>query len=85
MDKDVDFRVKQIVSRLFQLDSASVTGDFSPDNVKAWDSLQHLNLVTVLEEEFGLVFNEEEIVQMLNVGLISAIINERLSLADELK
>jgi len=33
----------------------------SVDTVEKWDSLQHLNLVLVLEEEFNISFSDQEI------------------------
>ena len=48
----------------------------SPDNIKAWDSLMQMNLVLALEEEFGVVFTEDQIVEMLNLQLIVEILYE---------
>lgn len=37
-------------------------------DVANWNSLNHINLILRLEEEFGLQFNAEEIAKLANVG-----------------
>ncbi len=49
----------------------------SPDTVKNWDSLQHMNLILALEEEFKISFSDKEIVEMLSVGIIIETLKER--------
>ena len=50
----------------------------SPDTIEAWDSLKQLNLVLTLEEEFGVSFTDQQIVELQNVELILAILDEML-------
>ena len=52
--------------------------DSSPDNIESWDSLQHLNLVLALEQEFRTQFTPEEIEQLLSVELIAALVEEKV-------
>lgn len=70
-------RVAHVVSKVFAIPVDEVTNDTSPDNVKLWDSLQHLNLVLALEAEFGLSLSPEEAMEMLSVGLIRMTLSER--------
>ncbi len=70
-------RVQRIIADLFSLPPAEVTPASSPDTIETWDSLQHLNLVLALEQEFGLQFSPEEIEQMLSVELIVDLLEEK--------
>jgi len=70
-------RVSIMIADLFQLPLETVGPRTSPDNVETWDSLQHLNLVLALEQEFDLQFTPEEIEQLLSVELIAALVNEK--------
>lgn len=70
-------RVRAIVADIFNLPLDRVRADSSPDNIEAWDSLQHLNLVLALEQSFGVQFTPEEIEQLLSVELIAALIEEK--------
>lgn len=71
-------RVRRIVSDVLQLPLEQVQADTSPDNVETWDSIQHLNLVLALEQEFGTQFDPEEIEELLSVELIVALIGEKV-------
>jgi acyl carrier protein len=70
-------RVQRIVSDVLQIPLEKVTPETSPDNVETWDSIQHLNLVLSLEQEFGIQFSPEEIEQLLSVDLITAFVEEK--------
>ena len=71
-------RVERLVSDIFQLPLAQVSPLSTPDTIETWDSLNHLNLVLALEEEFGVQFTPEEIEQLLSVELIAMLITEKL-------
>jgi len=47
---------------------ADVTPESSPETIESWDSVQHLNLVLALEEEYGFEFLPEEMDQAKTVG-----------------
>lgn len=48
-----------------------------PDNLENWDSLQHLSLVTAIEEEFNIILKPEEITLMNNgIKYILEILNK---------
>lgn len=70
-------RVQQVVSDVLQIPLAEVTPQTSPDTVETWDSIQHLNLVLALEQEFGVEFSPEEIEELLSVELIVALVAEK--------
>ncbi len=71
-------RVSATVADIFQLPAADIRPETSPDTIEAWDSLQHLNLVLALEQEFGIQFSPEEIEQLLSVELIADLLAEKL-------
>ena len=71
-------QIRQLASDVFAVPAKSVGKDSSPDNIKTWDSMQHLNLVLAVEEKFNLQFSPEEIEEMSSVGRISAMIESKL-------
>ena len=75
---EIEARLKKIFQSLFNLKAEDITADTSPDSVKRWDSLQHLTLVTSIEEEFGISINEQDIVDMLSFGLAVEIVSSTL-------
>lgn len=71
-------RVRTIVADIFGMPAGEIRPESSPDTVPSWDSLQHLNLVLALEQEFGIQFTPEEIEQLLSVELIAALLEEKM-------
>jgi acyl carrier protein len=74
---DVRSRVHRIVSSVLGVPETSVNDDTSPDSVPSWDSMQHLQLVLALEEEFGQHFEVDEIEAMQRVKVIVAVVEGR--------
>ena len=70
-------RIYAIVSKIFRVALNSIDDQSSPDTIDTWDSLQHLQLILALEEEFGVQFSIDEITAMQTVGTITAILGER--------
>lgn len=71
-------KVKNVMASVFEICVDDINDDSSPDTIANWDSLRHMNLITVLEEEFDIRFNEEQITEMMNFSLIELIIKEEL-------
>jgi acyl carrier protein len=74
-------QIRSIASDLFSIAPVSVTVESSPENIEAWDSTQHLNLVLAIEEKFHLQLSPEEIEQMHSIGAIAKLVESRLQTA----
>ncbi len=72
----IDEKIKQVMATVFEIEVDSITDDASPDTIEIWGSLHHMNLVVALEEEFGVVFDDEQIGELLNFKLIKLTISE---------
>ena len=51
-------------------DELSLSEESSPDTVQSWDSLNHLNIILAMEQEFGIELSVEDAMNMVNVGRI---------------
>jgi len=71
-------QVRSIASDLLGTPANRISADSSPENIEAWDSVQHLNLVLALEEKFNLQLSPEEMDQMKNIGTIAKLIEGKL-------
>jgi acyl carrier protein len=71
-------KIKNIMASVFEISIDDINDESSPDNIENWDSLRHMNLITVLEEEFDIRLNEEQITEMMNFSLINLIVSEEL-------
>ncbi|MDP8212628.1 MAG: acyl carrier protein [Candidatus Zapsychrus exili] len=78
VELNIQNKLKEIFQNLFFVNPEDVNDKTSPEDIEQWDSLQHLNLVLSIEEEFGLSITPEESNEMLNFGLAAMLIDEKL-------
>ena len=71
-------RVQRILADILQLPTDQITPTSSPETLPGWDSVQHLNLILALEEEFGTMFEPDEIDQMGSVEGILSVVERRM-------
>ncbi|MBA94479.1 MAG: hypothetical protein CMP21_01790 [Rickettsiales bacterium] len=74
MTNDIAIKIKNIMAIVFQISVESIHDDTSSETLKEWDSINHLNLIVALEEEFSMEFSEDEILIMLNVEAIKTVV-----------
>ncbi len=70
-------KIKEVMLSVFGVEISEIDDNTSSDTLEVWDSLRHMNLIVALEEEFGIEFNDEEIIEMTDYKLIKAIIQEK--------
>ena len=52
---------------VFDDESITVNDETTSDDIDGWDSLEHINLIAAVEQEFGVKFNMGQVVSMKNV------------------
>lgn len=71
-------RLEEIFMDVFDLDDVDIDANTTADDIDEWDSLEHINLIEAVEEEFGMKFKMGEVSTMKNVGEMVKIIEERM-------
>jgi acyl carrier protein len=71
-------RVLTVIAAVLKLPAATLNERSSPDDVAVWDSLQHLQIILALEEEFDVRFQPEEIDGLQTAGGLIAAVAERM-------
>ena len=71
-------RVRGIVADVLRVPADQISRQSSPETLATWDSVQHLNLILALEQEFTLQFEPEEMDEMSSVDHILAILERKL-------
>jgi acyl carrier protein len=75
----IDDRLDDIFREVFADDSITVNDATSAEDIDAWDSLAHINLMFSLEDEFSVKFRDEEFASVKNVGEIKRLLQEHVS------
>ncbi|MEY8001358.1 acyl carrier protein [Clostridium sp. Mt-5] len=57
-------------------DTNSIKDEMGPDEIKDWDSLAHVELITALGDEFGVNFDVVDISRMYTIGDIKKILKK---------
>ncbi len=67
-DGDVEERIKKVFTSVFEsVKYEDVVFDGKHEEFDEWDSLTHMNLVSALEEEFGISLSVDDISEMDSV------------------
>ena len=56
------------------IDKSSLQYSVTPE----WDSIAHMTLIAALEDEFGITFETEEVIEMGNYQIIEDILTKKL-------
>lgn len=70
--------LNQVFQDVFDDDEIQVGDSTTADDIKDWDSLEHINLIVAVEKRFGIKFNMGEVTTMKNVGEMADIILQRI-------
>ena len=66
--------LNEVFRDVFDDESIEVNDETTSDDIEDWDSLEHINLLAAVEQEFGMKFNMGQVVSMKNVGEMADII-----------
>ena len=69
-------KVKSIAAQILQLEPDAIDLGFTPDDVPGWDSLNHLRLITAVENEFSIRLTMNQIRSIESLGDIVSAVDE---------
>jgi len=75
--EEVFERLNKVFRDVFDDDDIIVTETTTSADIDDWDSLEHINLVAAVEQEFGIKFTMGQVVTMKNVGEMVDIILQK--------
>ena len=76
--EEVFEKLNEVFRDVFEDDDITVNDATTAADIEDWDSLEHINLVNAIEQEFEIKFSMGEIVTMKNVGEMVDIIMKKL-------
>ena len=79
MEKEIYERLNKVFRDVFDDETIEVNSETTSKDIEDWDSLEHINLVVAVEQEFGIKFNMNEVTTMKNVGEMVSIITSRIN------
>ena len=77
MNKNIYLRLSKIFDDIFDIKKIKLKKTTNAKHISNWDSINNLKLIIVLEKEFKIKFDPNEIVEIKNIGeLIKSIENK---------
>ena len=70
--------LNSVFRELFDDEAIQVNDSTTAPDIDGWDSLEHINLIVAIEDEFNVKFSMGETLSMKNVGEMVDILIDRL-------
>ncbi len=77
--EEVFDKLNKVFADVFDDEDIVVNEDTTADDIEDWDSLEHINLVVAVENEFNIKFNMGEVNSFKDVGAMVDNILEKLA------
>lgn len=77
--EEVFNRLNEVFRDVFDDETIVVGETTTSEDVEDWDSLEHINLIAAVEQEFGMKFSMGQVVTMKNVGEMADIIMSQVN------
>ena len=76
---DIDDKLTDILARVFRIESDEVRDDMKRKDFEPWDSMAHLMLVSEVENEFEIFFEDEEVVDIWTVADLKNLLKQKVT------
>ena len=76
---DIDDTVLDILSKVLMVEPDEITDDLRRKDFEPWDSMAHLMIVSEIENQLEIFFEDEEVVDIWTVGDIKNILKQKIA------
>jgi len=76
-NEEITVRLKTVFQKVLEEKDITITREMTAQDVEKWDSLRHIQLISEVENVFGIKFKLREILHMNNVGNLIDLINAK--------
>jgi acyl carrier protein len=70
-------KLKGVILRELALDDYPITAETLASEVPGWDSLNHIRVLTAVEDAFGIRFKSHEVMRLKNVGELDELVRRK--------
>lgn len=78
---NVTEQLTKVFHQVFGDETIELRPEMTADDVEGWDSFSHINLIIAVELEFGIEFNQREVLNFENVSAVLISIETHLAAA----
>ena len=66
--------LEQVIAEVLRVPESEITDELTMENIEAWDSLKHMDLIVSLEQNFNTELTFDEIIIMTSVAAIRQVL-----------
>lgn len=70
-------RLKKIILSQLDLDDFEIDDDTKAYEVPGWDSLNHINIILAVENDYNVRFKNIELLKLQNIGELQNLIDQK--------
>jgi acyl carrier protein len=70
-------RLAAVFEKVFSMEREEFSEKLVPEDVLRWDSLGHMSMVSELEDQFGVQFDVDDVMEMTSAGKILEILRAK--------
>jgi acyl carrier protein len=75
--EEIKQELQSVFRKVFDDESLEIFDDMTSKDVAEWDSLNHINLVVMVEKRFQIKLTASEVMAMKNVGEFISLIHKK--------
>lgn len=69
-------KFKGVISDVLKINEEDISDSLMPEDIAEWNSLNHLILISELEDTFNISFDIDDIPKMKSIGDIKKVLNK---------
>jgi acyl carrier protein len=70
-------RLEEVFQEVFDDERLTLTDETTAQDIPAWDSVAHINLMFSIEQAFGVQFSGNELAQLKNIGELKVFLTNK--------
>jgi len=67
-EEEITSKLKSVFQQVLEENDIIITREMTAQDIEAWDSLRHIQLISEVETAFGIKFKLREVLHMKKVG-----------------
>ncbi len=75
----MDDKIRKIMSEVFSVPVESISEESSRQNLESWNSLNHLQMVFALEDEFQITLSPSEATRIIDFQSVKELLNNKIT------
>jgi acyl carrier protein len=71
-----EYRLKKVFKEALNIDESIITDELTYNTIPEWDSISHMHLIDIIEQEFDLVIDTEDVIALNSFAKAKEIIKK---------